>query len=239
MIKELFEEYRARSPFEKTSALVYDVLLACITRNEPELKNGFTLKEISQILGVSRTPIAAAVNRLEEDGFVRQVKYKDIQIIRRDAVCSEDMFRARACLEMVACETAAERMTMTEYKQLCDIFRRNQESLENSDIQGFFDTDEEFHRFLISCAKNLFLQEAYDYMDAYIRRGRYSSVATPAAKRAVIAEHRLIVNCLKNGNSRMAKAAMQLHMYTCSGNTIFNDKKMYSRLRMRTISRSD
>lgn len=236
MIKELFEEYRARSPFEKTSALVYEVLLTCITGNVPELENGFTLEEISGILGVSRTPIAAAVNRLEEDGFVRQIKYKGIQILHRDAVCSEDMFRARACLEMVGCETAAERMTMSEYKQLCDIFRRNQESLENSDIQGFFDTDEEFHHFLIACAKNPILQEAYDYMDAYIRRGRYTSVATPAAKRAVIAEHRLIVNCLKNGNAKMARDAMQLHMYTCSGNTIFNDKRMYGRLRARAHS---
>lgn len=132
---------------------------------------------------------------------------------------------------MVACETAAERMTMSEYKQLCDIFRRNRESLEKNDIQSFFDTDEEFHHFLVACAKNPILQEAYDYMDAYIRRGRYSSVATPSAKRAVIAEHRLIVNCLKSGNAKMAKDAMQLHMYTCSGNTIFNDKRMYGQLR--------
>lgn len=236
MIRKLFEDQKEKNPFLKVSDLTYEVLLYGITSNLPELGERFTQEELCALLGVSRTPVRAAIARLEQEGFVKQIKAKGIVVTNRSEICSEDMYTARTCLEALACALAADRMSMKEYEKLENILARNRASCKDEDVRVFLDTDNEFHMHIIECSKNELLQEAYKNMHSYIQRGRYSSIFRPhITKKTIVAEHRMIVQSIKYGNARMAKDAMMLHMYSCSANTIKLWDNMHSKIRLQIL----
>lgn len=232
MLKKLFEEYSARHPFEKVSNLIYMALLTCITSAKGELQDGFTISEIIQALDVSRTPVVSAIERLEDEGFVRHVKYRGIKICNRQDVCTQDMYLARATLEMRAAELVTNRISHSEYKNLCEIHRKTRECAAGGEVQGLLDTDDEFHSYLIFCSRDPLLQDAYAYLEPYIRRSRYTAYIYTIASRIIVGDHSLILNCIRNGNASMAREAMRIHMQTCSNNQIFDKTDIFGQLRM-------
>lgn len=233
MIRTLFEDQKSKNPFIKVSDLTYEVLLYGITSNSPELGERFTQEELCSLLGVSRTPVRAAIARLEQEGFVKQVKAKGIVVTSRNEICSEDMYTARACLETLACGLAADRMTIEECDALEDILARNRAAWKEDNKRAFYDTDNEFHLHVVECSKNTLIHNAYLDMHSYIQRGRYSSIFRPnITQKAIVTEHSLIFHSLKYGNASMARDAMLLHMYSCSANSITLWDNIQSNVRM-------
>src|SRR5215207_8346839 len=90
----------------------YEALKRAITqmdiyghRNEIRLDE----RQLSQDLGVSRTPIREAMSLLEQEGFVRSVPRRGIFVVRKSKREIIDMILVWAALESMAARLAAER----------------------------------------------------------------------------------------------------------------------------------
>ncbi len=98
----------AVQPVEVNFALkdkVYDALKAAVTAmniyaeaDEPRLDE----RQLSEDLGVSRTPIREAIARLEQEGLVRTVPRKGVYVVRKTKQEILEMIMVWAALESMA-----------------------------------------------------------------------------------------------------------------------------------------
>src|SRR6266567_2248868 len=75
-------------------------------------------RQLSQDLGVSRTPIREAMTVLEQEGFVRSVPRRGIYVVRKTKREIIDMVTVWAAIESFAARMAATRATREELDEL-------------------------------------------------------------------------------------------------------------------------
>src|SRR5271168_2173721 len=71
-------------------------------------------RQLSQELGVSRTPIREALSVLEQEGFVRSVPRRGIVVVRKSKREIVEMITVWAAIESMAARLAASRATADE-----------------------------------------------------------------------------------------------------------------------------
>ena len=84
-------------------------------------------RQVSEKLGVSRTPIREALTLLEQEGFVRAVPRRGIFIVRKSKREIIEMIQAWAALESMAARLAAEHATDRQIKALRKLFKEFQD----------------------------------------------------------------------------------------------------------------
>lgn len=133
----------------RLSNKAYKYLQELITLGE--LKQGTVISErqVAETLGISRTPVADAVNRLASQGLLEQIpRYGTVvRTIARKEI--EEAYELREAIEPYAALKAASKVSKPQLEQLgvfCDAMEQLAEQLKSSCI-GFLD-DETFRRFL-------------------------------------------------------------------------------------------
>lgn len=139
-----------------------------------ELAPGERLLELSLVerLGVSRTPIRAALTRLAEEGLLEEMRgggYAVREFTVRDI---EDAIESRGSLEGMAARLAAERgvspLALRKIKELLEQFDRLLEKteLESEDIERYFGLNELFHNQLIMLTESFVIEHALRRINA-------------------------------------------------------------------------
>lgn len=110
--------------------------------------------QLSEDLGVSRTPVREAIRKLEKEGLVTIEP-------RRGAYASEisveDMVNVlvvRQDLEGLACEIAAEKITDEALQGLRKNTEEYAEAIKNEDMLGMIRCDENFHKLIFDASGN-------------------------------------------------------------------------------------
>jgi len=79
-------------------------------------------RQLSQDLGVSRTPIREALSVLEQEGFVRSVPRRGIYVVRKTKREVIEMITVWAAIESLAARLAAERASESDLRALRELF---------------------------------------------------------------------------------------------------------------------
>ena len=150
------------SPEKQTQSLgdrAYDELVKRITRLE--LAPGTVLAERALVeeLGIGRTPVREALQRLAIEGlvvhrlnrgmFVSEVIYTEVK----------EIYEFRRIIDGSACRLAAARATKAEADELMKVHRNLTQATENDDIDTYVEANREFYRVLAKSARNSFLDE--------------------------------------------------------------------------------
>ena len=104
---------------------IYDALKEAIARKNiyaetEELR--LDERQLSDDLGVSRTPIREALARLEQEGFVRTVPRRGVYVVRKSKTEILEMITVWAALEGMAARLTTERATDHEISRLRSMF---------------------------------------------------------------------------------------------------------------------
>src|ERR1700759_2716857 len=85
-------------------------------------------RQLSQHLGVSRTPIREALSVLEQEGFVHTIPRRGIHVVRKSKREVVEMITVWAAIESMAARLAAPRITEAELGELhalVDVFQED------------------------------------------------------------------------------------------------------------------
>lgn len=150
--------------------LVYETLRDKIVRLE--YKPGLILNEadLASDLGVSRTPIRDAMQRLERDKLVIIAPRYGAQIPQIDFIGMKSLFDLTKVLDSYASESACANATEDDIKELQLIVDRLREYDMETQYQEAIVDDEKFHLKIRQLANNRWLDESLSYLHLHSER---------------------------------------------------------------------
>ncbi len=189
---------------------VYKKLEEMILSGEIKPKEKILENELAKKLGVSRTPIREALNKLEQKNLVVRIPHKGTYVreISLDEV--EEIYIIRGLLEGNAVRIAATKISDDDLNELENILKKMKEALDKDDLEAFAVENEAFHNKITSYAGRLSLDLVANFRD---RIARYRSSTTPYKERCEEAykEHLEIFRAIKNKDPDSAEQAIIKH----------------------------
>ena len=195
----------ALAPLDRVSlrARVYDQLLLAIVNGELEPGQRVRDQEIAAQLGVSRTPVREALQRLEDEGLVETRRGSLTRIMPLDTPAARDAFPLVAALHAYATRAATPRMTAADIAALRQANDDLAMALSVADVTGAIEADDRFHLRFLACAHNSELLPTLDRLTPKIRRLEVARFGSLAGRRSV-EQHAAIIAAAEQGNAALA-----------------------------------
>lgn len=124
---------------------------------EPEMK--IKDKELSEQLGISRTPIREAMLRLEDEEFIISKPNSFTMVAPINITEVKEIYSIVIALESLALQEAFIHSTPSQLKQLEDINNLYKKAIEESSAKKCLTYDMEFHAHIVGMSKNKELEK--------------------------------------------------------------------------------
>ena len=186
-----------------------------------------TEMKLSKALGVSRTPVREALQRLDREGLIKLVPNKGAVVLGISEQDLIDIYKIRMRLEGLASRIAAENTDEDLCKKLGDNVDLTAFYMEKGDIEKVKDLDSSFHDIIYCSCKSRMLGKILSELHRYIASYRKLSRAVDGRIEKSLAEHREIYEAIKEGNADGADALMSAHVERALTNllTIVNQER--------------
>jgi DNA-binding GntR family transcriptional regulator len=216
---------------EKVNFLLAKDRIASILREEilaGNLKPGKKLveKELSEKLGVSRTPLREAIRNLEVEGLVESIPQKGSRVkilTRKDIV---DVFELRIHLESLATLKSVPNLSDKALNQLQDKQKSIKEATEKCDWREVDSLNKEFHSLLMSGGDNDRLFAMIDQLHQVGSLIRLSTLSIPGRSQKAIEEHEEILKAAFAKDAELASALIRKHLETARNTLLSHIEKM-------------
>ncbi|TAJ33605.1 MAG: GntR family transcriptional regulator [Reyranella sp.] len=165
---------------------------------EGELAPGTKLneRELSERLGVSRTPLREAFRMLAADGLLVQLPNRGAQVVAMSRDDVRDAFEVMAALEGLAGELAVGRVTDAEVEGLRALQAEMDAAHAAHDLPAYYRVNREIHDRLNAIAANPVLANTYRALNARLHALRFRSNLNQAKWDKAVAEHRSMIAAL-------------------------------------------
>ena len=164
-------------------------------------------QELAQRLGIGRTPIREALQRLAREGLVAILPRRGILVSAIDVKRQLRLLEVRRELERLIARSAARRATDEERRQFQDVAARFQESARVNDDLAFMRTDREFNSLCSAASHNEFAAGAMSLMHSLSRRFWYIHYKRAADMPLTAKLHANIARAIAKGDGDAAAAA--------------------------------
>jgi DNA-binding GntR family transcriptional regulator len=168
--------------------------------------------ELTQVLGVSRATLRAALIRLQHEGFVEIQPNRGAQVRSFSVEEATRILQVREVLEGLAAALAAERATTAQLAELRDVVAAMEQTLATDDLLGHLPLVGHFHQRIIEAAGNEVIDQFLDMLRAPLIRHQFRVILVPGRKDESLAEHREILTHLERRDAAAAEQAMRRHI---------------------------
>lgn len=155
----------SRNPDARLRDLVAELLYQDIVALRIRPGTRLNVNHLASTLGISRTPVAEAVVKLSEIGFVTahpgQNGYYVLELSMKDMISLYQVRSAIECEAAALCAHNVDAKTMRRLSELAEAFK---DSVIRRDLRGMKDTDMPFHQLLIDACGNSYLQRCYELL---------------------------------------------------------------------------
>jgi DNA-binding GntR family transcriptional regulator len=168
--------------------------------------------EICEALGVSRSPVAEAVARLQAEHLVTVVPQAGTYVARLSMQEVREGAFLRQALELAAVERVAETITDEQLIALRRNLRVQVAHIADADFAGFYQTDAQMHELILSFTSFKRLSVLADSSWVHVNRARRFILPTPGRIEQTYVEHQAILAALENRDPKAAREATRLHL---------------------------
>jgi DNA-binding GntR family transcriptional regulator len=171
-----------------------------------------TEMELSRDLGVSRPTIRMALVRLEREGLIVTQPNRGASVRSIGAAEAIRTLRVREVLDGLAAALAAESATSDELDQLAAIVQQMaavqgpDQHLDYSALNG------RLHALILQAARDEMLERQLSSLNYALVRFQYRTVLVPGRPAESLAEHRAIVEAIRQHDPAAAERAMRYHV---------------------------
>jgi DNA-binding GntR family transcriptional regulator len=173
---------------------------------EPSFR--LTEEHLATQLGISKSPVREALNRLEAEGLIRIEARRGASVREFTAKEIQDLYNLRVVLELHSISAAA--ITPAVLNELADSIKRTEQILAAGDRLAHIEEDLRFHRTLAEATDNGELCRIFENVQQKSLLCRYKSYELSATSSPLA--HKKIYRALKLGQLEDAQNAMRDHI---------------------------
>ncbi len=199
---------------------VYELLREKILTVQLEPGESINERWLADWLGVSRTPIREAINRLSANGLIAIVPNVGTSVSLIDAGKVEEFNLIRTSLETMIVRLAAEKFDDEADALLRDLIDRQIATLAQPDLIENIVVDTEFHRTIAGISGLSATWAILQHVMDEILRVRHLSVRLPRPLREPIDEHLAILAALRTRDPKRSARAMKAHLDASYGHIV-------------------
>ena len=194
----------------------YEILRDSILRQELPPGHRLDLDELQHQLGISRTPLKEALNRLATEGLVTIIPRRGTYVTQLTAQDVAERFEVRQILELGVADQLVANLTDEQLDHLRQLYADMAVLITAdgmvTDYFRFLDKDREFHRAMILLAGNRLLLEIYDGLNLNLQMAKVFYLAQDKRVREVDQEHYQILQALEARDAEALKVAIRNHI---------------------------
>lgn len=163
---------------------------------------------LSQSLGIGRTPIREALQRLARERLVTILPRRGIIVSEINVKSQLRLLEVRREVERLVAKSAARRASAEERARFLDLAREFEKSAKTNDDITFMRVDREFNEFSVMAARNEFAAGAMSLMHSLSRRFWYIHYKQAADMPVIAKLHADIARAIGAGDEAAAGKAM-------------------------------
>jgi GntR family transcriptional regulator, rspAB operon transcriptional repressor len=168
--------------------------------------------DICAALGVSRSPVADAVARLQAEGLVDVVPQAGTFVARFSMQEIREGAFLREAIEVAAIERVATLITDDQLQRLRRNLTVQAALVADGDTPGFYEADADLHEMLLSFTGFPRLAQVSETAWAHVNRARQLILPVPGRVQATLAEHAAIIAALEARDPVAARDAIRSHL---------------------------
>ncbi len=169
-------------------------------------------KRLSDIMGVSRTPIREALRVLHSEGLVDLIPHKGAYVAQPSIDEIRDLFEVMGVLEGTCARLAASRMNKEYLKKLQTLQRKLERHFQNKDHEAYLETNHLLHVLIQESSGNKVLNDILNGLRQKILLYRHRQLHHKDRFEKSMQEHLLIMEAMQKGDPALAEDVMRKHL---------------------------
>jgi DNA-binding GntR family transcriptional regulator len=178
------------------------------------------IDELCEALGVSRTPVLEALNRLETGGIVEILPRKGVYLVQFSEEKASDLYTVREALEGMATRLAARRATGPQLEALKKALDKQASCLKEHDSEGYATATIKFHNMIAAASGNKTLERMLDSVYAQMEALRLRTFYLPKRLKQSFSEHQRIYQALLTRDPDACEREARRHIETTKADAL-------------------
>ena len=168
-------------------------------------------RQLSEALGISRTPIREALVRLEQEGFIRTVPRRGAFIVRKTRKEILEMITVWAALESMAARLISLYAADEDISTLRRMFAKFDRGEVKARIDEYSATNISFHRAILQLSRCDLLNRLAENLFVHMRSIRIQTIGDRDRANQSIIDHMHIIEALESRDTDEAEQLVREH----------------------------
>ena len=191
------------------AALKQAIMQADIYSHDHEIR--LDERQLSESLGVSRTPIREAMTVLEQEGFLRTVPRRGVFIVRKTKKQIVEMIEMWAALESMAARLATVNASDGDIAELRTMFDEFRNATPAEHIDEYSDANIAFHQAIIRLSGSHLMGKTIENLFIHVRAIRRLTISQSDRASRSIVDHMRIIEALERRDTELAERLVRQH----------------------------
>lgn len=207
----------SQSPWPKASQTTladqaYNAIRSRILDGDLALGEFVREQEVSEALGVSRTPVREALGRLASEGFLERIPHRGFRVPEEPMAELLELYPIVSVLEVLAGRLALPRLTQEDVEQLKEINRKLAEGRDTGDVRRLIELNNEFHHFICERSGSQRLTDLLDDLRSQVRHLELWYYSKRDRTEESVAEHDELIRAIEEDDHERALEILERNM---------------------------
>ncbi len=169
-------------------------------------------QHLSELMGVSRTPVREALRVLHSEGIVDLIPHKGAYVTQLKIEEIRDLFEVMSVLEGTCARLAAQQMTREDLKKIESLHRNLEKHFAKKNHEAYLETNQYLHVLIQELSGNTVLNDVLNGLRQKILLYRHRQLYYKDRFAESMQEHRQILEALQNRDPSLAESGMRTHL---------------------------
>ncbi|HBV87640.1 GntR family transcriptional regulator [Desulfosporosinus sp.] len=190
---------------------VFSILRNAILDKKLEPGQRLVERTIAEQMGISRTPVREAINKLILERLVTHIPRKGVVVSGFTKADIVEILFIRTSLEALICSIAANKIKPRELKRLESLAKQISDEHGKGNLKKSNQLNDKFHEIIYRSAESPRVYSFLNTLHEYISKFTQVAYSKPGRPEEVWVEHNAIIEALRKHDSSAAEVAAKSH----------------------------